>query len=134
MTNDDKSQGKAEPATGSAFASLITDELIEMKARELKVLDLQGLTDITDFLVIATGYTERQIYAMADAIEKVVEEADRALVGIQGEKASGWMVVDTGDVVTHLLTQEMRDYYDLDSLWADAKVVRAVGEDGEDKS
>ena len=127
-------QGKAEPITGSAFASLIADELIEIKTKDLKVLDLQGLTDITDFLVIATGYTERQIYAMAGAIEKAIEAAGRTLVGIQGEKTSGWMVVDTGDVVTHLLTQEMRDYYDLDNLWADAKVVRSVAEDGEGQS
>jgi ribosome-associated protein len=67
---------------------------------------------------------------MADAAEDAIKGVGRTLIGIGGESGSGWMVVDTGDVVTHLLTRAMREYYDLDGLWADATRVEIPAQNG----
>ena len=105
MTPDEKSKGRAEPDDGSAFAASIASALIDLKAVDVRVLDVRGLTDVADFLVIASGLSDRQLPALAEAAEERIESLDRTLVGTAGERNSGWMVVDTGDVVAHLLTR-----------------------------
>ncbi|GAG46702.1 unnamed protein product [marine sediment metagenome] len=74
--------------------------------------------------MIATGMSERHLKAMSAAVEAVASEEERTLLGVEGESSSGWIVVDVGDVVAHLFSAALRAYYDLDGLWADAKVVR----------
>jgi len=130
VTDDDKaakrpdeSRGKAGPDDGPAFACLIARALRDEKAEDVGVLDVRGLTDVTDFLVIATSMSERQLKSLAQLAEDTIEGAGRTLIGNEGDRSSGWIVVDTGDVVTHLLTRAMREYYDLNGLWADAPVV-----------
>ena len=108
---------------GPRFARALARGLDEGKAERVRVLDVRGLTDVADFLVIATALSERQLAALAAAAEAVVESSGRTHLATEGTGASGWMVVDTGEVVTHLLTREARSYYDLDGLWADAKVL-----------
>ena len=114
---------KAEPDDGSAFACRLASALVDVKSEAVKVLDVRGLTDVADFLVIATAMSERQLAAMASAAAEAVESSGRTLLGTEGTGQSGWIVVDTGDVVTHLLSRPARAYYDLDGLWADAPVV-----------
>jgi ribosome-associated protein len=125
-----KTAGAAEPDDGSAFACLIAGALIDVKAEDVVVVDVRGLTDVADLLVIATSLGDRQLGAMADAAEDAIKGVGRTLIGIGGESGSGWMVVDTGDVVTHLLTRAMREYYDLDGLWADATRVEIPAQNG----
>jgi ribosome-associated protein len=108
---------------GPQLAAALARGLDEVKAEGVRVLDVRGLTDVTDFLVIATALSERQLAALAAAAETVIASSGRTHLGTEGTGASGWMVVDTGEVVTHLLTREARTYYDLDGLWADAKVL-----------
>jgi ribosome-associated protein len=124
VTKREKSKGKAGPDDGSAFAASIASALVDEKAVDIKILDVRGLTDVADFLVIATGLSDRQLPALSEAAEERIESLGRKIVGTGGERNSGWMVVDTGDVVTHLLSRAMREFYDLDSLWADARVTK----------
>ena len=100
----------------------------DLKGEDVRVLDVRGLTDVTDFMVLASAGSTRHLRALHDAAEEVVATAGRHTIGVRGEADTGWMVVDTGDVVCHLMTRALRLYYDLDGLWGDAQVVDLPGE------
>ena len=96
----------------------------ETRGRDVRVLDLRGLTDMFDYFVVATGGSRRQLHAIADEIEKVVkaELHDRKRGG-EGYEEGRWIVLDYGDVMVHLFDAEARDYWDIEHLWSDAKPV-----------
>ena len=91
------------------------------------LLDLRGISIITDFFVLGSGNNNRHLKAVARA---VIDAADvRRSVGVrdlESQAKSGWVVLDLGDVVVHLFTLEQRDYYDLEGLWQDARVLLRV--------
>jgi ribosome-associated protein len=97
--------------------------LVELKGENVRALDVRGLTDVTDFMVVATGSSERHVRALSDALREALREAGRRIIGSEGSKDSGWIVVDAGDVVAHVFSRSLRRYYDLDGLWADAAEV-----------
>jgi len=112
--------GKDQAPDGARLAAAIAEALEGLKAQEVRILDVRGLTDVMDFVVLATCLSERQMKALRAAAEEAVDAGGRSALGSEGTEASGWVVVDTGDVVTHLMTRVARAYYDLDGLWADA--------------
>jgi ribosome-associated protein len=116
-------QANGGDAPGRELAFALSRALDEVKAEDLKMLDVHGLTDVTDFMVLATSTGERHLKALAGAAREAVRSAGRSLLGTEGEEASGWIVVDAGEVVAHLFTRRLRAYYDLDGLWADARPV-----------
>jgi ribosome-associated protein len=93
----------------------------ENRGQDLMVLDMRKLTAIFDYFVIATGSSRRQLHAMSEEIDRVLEDdmGDRRL-NIEGYSESRWIVLDYGTVVVHLFDQETRAYYDLDNLWAES--------------
>jgi len=96
--------------------------LDEIKAIDVRVLDVRRLTDITDFMIIASGRSNRQVRALAD---EVVAEATRRGVrplGVEGFDEGIWVLVDLGDVVVHVMQPATRDFYQLERLWDDAAV------------
>lgn len=97
---------------------------LENRGREVAVLDLRKLTQVFDFFVIATGSSRRQLHAISEEIDRVLEQemGDRRL-GIEGYVESRWILLDYGDVVVHLFDGEARDYYNLEQLWCDAERV-----------
>ena len=110
-----------------ALAISVAEALLDMKAEHVRVLDVRGLTSVTDFMVIATGSGDRHVSAMSDAVRGALRERGREILGSEGSKDSGWMVIDAADVVTHVFSRSMRRYYDLDGLWADAAEIEAGG-------
>lgn len=93
--------------------------LDEIKAIDVRVLDVRPLTDITDFMIIASGRSNRQVRALAD---EVVAEATRRGVrplGVEGFDQGIWVLVDLGDVVVHVMQPATRDFYQLERLWDD---------------
>jgi len=84
------------------------------------VLDLRGLTYITDFFVIVSGRNERQLQAMSQAIQEEMARRGVRPIGIEGAQGSRWILLDYGDVVAHLFDREWRRLYDLELLWGDA--------------
>lgn len=94
------------------------------RAKDIKILDLRGLTSVFDFFVIATGGSVRQLHAIADEIEMAAKETlnDRKL-GLEGYSQGGWVLIDFGDVVIHLFDGAAREYYALEDLWGQAPVV-----------
>lgn len=98
--------------------------LDDKKAEGLKVLHVEGISPITDYLVLATGTSEPHLKALSNELEKAMKDADIHLVGAEREPQSGWVVMDGFDFMIHLFTREMRDYYRLDSLWKDARILQ----------
>lgn len=109
-----KSEDSLKAATVAAHAAL------EKKAEEVVVIDLRELSSYTDFLVICSGGSDRQLDAVAEGVEATMKEAGHRTVGTEGGRGGKWILMDFGDVVTHVFHQDERGYYDLEGLWADA--------------
>lgn len=90
------------------------------KATDLALLDVADLLAVVDVFMLATTRNERQLKAAAESVEEQVRERlDRKPLRREGTPASGWFLIDYGDVVCHIFDDEHRDFYDLDRLWAD---------------
>ncbi len=99
--------------------TLVVAALEDLKGVDIKVLDVQGKTSVTDIMVIAAGTSTRQVKALAyNVVEKVKEHGVRPL-GVEGQQESGWVLVDLGDVVVHVMLPEVRDFYNLEKLWGE---------------
>lgn len=93
----------------------------ENRGRDVIVIDVRQLTPMFDYFVVATGTSRRQIHAMADEIDRVLnKELGSARLGIEGYDRGGWVLLDFGEVVVHLFDESTREYYDLENLWGDA--------------
>lgn len=93
----------------------------ENRGQDIVVIDLRELTSIFDYFVIASGTSRRQLHAMSEEIDHVLEdELDDKRLNISGYAESRWIVLDYGNVVIHLFDDETRKYYDLENLWAEA--------------
>ena len=93
-------------------------------AEDIIVLDLRGLSPITDYFVIGTGTSNRQMRSLADEIEDFGTEIAQKLWKAAGRDAGDWIVMDFVDVVVHLFNQSMRRYYDLELIWGEAPKVQ----------
>jgi ribosome-associated protein len=121
MTEKDTHGGAGDDA--GALAIAVAEALLDMKSEHVRVLAVRELTSITDFMVIATGSGDRHVRAMSDTVRGALRERGREILGSEGSKDSGWIVVDAADVVVHLFSRSLRKYYDLDGMWADAAEV-----------
>jgi ribosome-associated protein len=94
------------------------------RGRDIAIIDLRELTPIFDYFVLVTGSSRRQLHAISEEIDQVLQKefGDKRL-GIEGYAESRWILLDFGDVVVHLFDEETRGYYDLEQLWAGAKRV-----------
>ena len=111
--------------TSRQKAAVICKALIEHKALDLKVLAIDKLTPIADFFVIASGSSDRQLQAMADAVEESMSKRGIEPKHTEGKGNMVWSLMDYGDVVVHLFDLENRKFYDLDHIWVDGIPVDA---------
>ena len=96
----------------------IIEDLEDNKALDIVSLDVKGKTSITDFIVFATGTSNRHIYSLSRSIyEKLKKDGFKNSV-IEGDNTTGWIVIDTGDVVVHIFKKESRDFYNLEKMWS----------------
>ncbi|MGO8745717.1 MAG: ribosome silencing factor [Thermoguttaceae bacterium] len=96
----------------------------ENRARDIVVLDLRHLTEVFDYFVVASGASRRQLHAISEEIDRVLEkEMGDKRMGIEGYEESRWILLDYGDVVVHLFDAETRAYYALEDLWSQAKPI-----------
>lgn len=90
------------------------------QARDVVVLDVHGHLVITDFFVLATGTSERQVRTIVDAIEDALRILDRRPIRREGETEGSWVLLDYADFVVHVFAEDEREFYDLERLWGDA--------------
>jgi len=109
---------KARREDGAArTAQLVGAVLDDMKALDVRVLDVRHLTSVTDTMIVAGGRSDRHVRAIADAlIEKCTAAGVRPL-GVEGQESGEWVLVDLADVVVHVMLPRVRDFYKLESLW-----------------
>ena len=93
---------------------------LEKKADQVVVLDLRGVSGYTDFLVIGSGGSDRQLEAIVDSVEKELTAQGHRVIGSEGQRGGRWVLLDFGDVVVHVFHADDRAHYDLEGLWADA--------------
>jgi len=99
-----------------AIAKIADDK----KAKDIVVLDLKDLSAFTDYFVICSGTSDRQVKTIAGAIEMEMKKKDVRPIGMEGYETGHWVLVDFGDVVAHVFYDDERHYYQLEKLWADA--------------
>jgi ribosome-associated protein len=92
----------------------------QRKAIDLRVLDLRSVSDFTDYFVIASGSSQRQVQAIATAIEESLTQHGVKAHHVEGASQGRWVLLDYGDFVAHIFDQERREYYRLEDIWSDA--------------
>ena len=97
--------------------SLVETSLEDDKADDIVVIDLAGKSDIADYMVIATGRSQRQVGAMADHLLERMKPALPKAPAIEGAQRCDWVLIDGGDVIVHLFRPEVRDFYNLEKMW-----------------
>ncbi len=108
-------------ATDSKTKSLLcVRAAIEKKATELVLIQMQGVTSYTDYFLICSGTSDRQVQAIAQRIAEVLEENGVQPLGLEGTSEGKWVLMDYGDVVIHVFLEPIRRFYDLEGLWSDA--------------
>lgn len=113
-----KARRKADPT--KTLLKLIVQALEDKKAEKLKILDVSKQSSITDYLVLANGNSGPHLRALRIELEKVLDEHQARILGMDTGKESGWMVIDAFEVMIHLFTSENRDKYRMEMLWKDA--------------
>lgn len=100
------------------LAKLVVDALADLKAQSIEVLEVSGMTSITDYMIIASGTSNRHVKALSDRVVEAAKEAGVMPVGVEGESTRDWMLVDLGDVVVHVMLPNTRSFYNLEKLWS----------------
>jgi len=96
---------------------IVKDALADMKAVDARVLDVRGLTDISDYMVIASGTSDRHVRSIADNVLRMAKAAGVRPFGVEGAKDGEWVLVDLPDVMVHVMLPRVREFYGLEQLW-----------------
>ncbi|HLQ25270.1 MAG TPA: ribosome silencing factor [Acidiferrobacterales bacterium] len=104
---------------------LICEILNDAKGQDISVLDVRRLTDITDYMIIASGTSTRHVNAMARKLVDKMRELSYKPLGVEGEDTGEWVLIDFGDVVAHMMHPQTRDFYSLEKLWAEDMAVQS---------
>lgn len=108
---------------GLQKAREIVDILEAKKGEDILLLDLIGECSFTDYFVLCSGPSERTLKALADEVRKKMKDDFDRIANVEGEAESGWLLLDYGDVVLHLFSESVRQYYGLEELWDGGKVL-----------
>jgi ribosome-associated protein len=104
--------------TSSALLNDILHWLDDAKAEGIVTIDLKGKSSIGDFMVIATGRTDRHVGAIADQLRQKIKETGWSHVRVEGLEACDWVLIDTGDIIVHVFRPEVREFYNLEKMWS----------------
>ena len=116
----------AEPPKGDELVKIAVAALEDVKAQDVLVIDVRDKQSITDFMIIATGTSNRQINAMLDKVREEVKKQGAKPLGEEGKGDSDWVLLDMDDVIVHMMTASARQFYDLERLWSGAEQSRAL--------
>ncbi|RMF61096.1 MAG: ribosome silencing factor [Calditrichaeota bacterium] len=118
--------------TSQELSQKIASLAYQKKGKDIVILDLRGLTDVTDFFVIISGESDIHVKTLANYIEKELRDLNIRSWHTEGLTQLRWVLLDFIEVVVHIFRPEIREYYNLEKLWADAKIIR-VEENAEDR-
>ena len=122
-----KSAGGAKgPGAKPSLKTVVTNALSDMKALEIKVLDVRGLTDIADFMIIASGTSDRHVRSVAQRVVEKTKEAGFRPHGVEGQQDSDWVLIDLSEMIVHVMLPRVREFYGLEKLWDMTSAKRAA--------
>ncbi len=96
---------------------------LDKKALNVRILEIKDISSIADYLVLATGQSDKQTQAIAESVKQGLKKFGKTLA-VEGLKEGNWVIIDYGDVIVHVFREETRRYYDLDAIWSEAPTVR----------
>jgi ribosome-associated protein len=121
----DAKAAKAAKAAPS-LKTVVIDALADMKALEVKVLDVRGLTDVADFMVIASGTSDRHVRSVAQRVVERTKEAGFRPHGVEGQQDADWVLIDLSEMIVHVMLPRVREFYGLEKLWDITATKRAA--------
>ena len=101
-----------------SLKALVIDALEELKAQELAVLPVAEVSSVTDWMVVASGTSNRHVKSLADNVAQRAKDAGYRPIGVEGEDTAEWVLVDFGELIVHVMLPATRAFYDLESLWS----------------
>jgi ribosome-associated protein len=110
----------------ASLKSVIIDALADMKALDVKFLDVRRLTDIADFMVIASGTSDRHVRSVAQRVVEKAKEAGFRPHGVEGQQDGDWVLIDLNDMIVHVMLPRVREFYGLEKLWDMTMTKRAA--------
>jgi ribosome-associated protein len=114
------SSANASPAANtpsSVVANKVMEWLDEAKAEEIILIDLAGKSSIGDYMIIASGRSDRHVGAIGDQVQRKLKESGVGRVRMEGIETCDWVLIDTGDIIVHIFRPEVRDFYKLEKMW-----------------
>ena len=118
-----------DPKASRELALKVAEAALDKKAARIEIIDVRGKVDYTDYVVVMSGRSDRQVAAIARGIEEDLKQKHGAKCsGVEGLPQGNWVLLDFGDVVVHIFHQDTRGYYDLEGLWLDADRVEFEGQ------
>jgi len=113
-------------STSPSLKSVVQGALADMKALEVKLLDVRGLTDIADFMVIASGTSDRHVRSVAQRVVEKSKEAGFRPLGVEGQQDGDWVLIDLSELIVHVMLPRVREFYGLEKLWDTGVTKRAA--------
>ena len=113
--------------TPNEIASAVTKALDEKKGMNIKLLKIDRVSSLADYFLICTGTSNTHVRTLCDYAEYVLEELGEPMLGREGHRGNAWELLDYGTIVVHVFTEEARQFYSLERLWADAEQVDLTG-------
>ena len=101
-----------------ALTDLVVAALDDVKARDIVRLDVRDVTTVTDYMVVASGTSNRHVKALVDNVAEKAREAGHRPIGIEGEDGGEWILLDLQDTLVHVMLHKVRDFYNLEKLWS----------------
>ena len=112
------------------LSKLVVEALEEVKAQDIVKLDVRDLTTVTDYMIVASGTSNRHVKALADAVAEKSKEAGHRPCGIEGTDGSEWVLLDLQDTLVHVMLPRVREFYNLEKLWSLTPTTEAAVTDG----
>ena len=113
----------------NTIANKIVEFMLEKKATNIKVFDVRKITSITDFFIVCDASSEPQIKAILNHISRSLKKKGMRPVNIEGQDRNDWILIDYFDFIIHIFSEDKRSFYDIDRLWADAKITHIEDQD-----
>jgi len=110
--------------TTLAKKKIVVAALEDIKARDIVAIDVRRITSMFDWIVVASADSARQTKALARHVRDKLKEAGCAIIGTEGEEGAEWVLVDSGDIVAHIMQPAVRSYYNLEELWGEGRFDR----------
>jgi ribosome-associated protein len=120
------SSAKPSHSAKPSLKNVVLEALSDMKALEVKLLDVRGLTDIADFMVIASGTSDRHVRSAAQRVVEKAKEAGFRPHGVEGQQDGDWVLIDLSEMIVHVMLPRVREFYGLEKLWDMTAAKRAA--------